>query len=63
METNNYMFDKLAQHIGHAIEIVGYCKAKDDSHLFPVDEELDWENVSVECLDCNEVLIDYDKYD
>lgn len=56
-----YYFNKLKEHIGHSIEIVGYSKAKDNSHLYPTDEETDWLNISVECIDCNEVLIDFDK--
>ncbi len=56
-----YYFNKLKDHIGHSIEVVGYARAKDKSHVYPTDEEKDWEDISVECLDCNEVLIDFDR--
>ncbi len=55
-----HSFNKLKRHIGHAIEIVGYAKGK-TLGLHPTDETRDWENISIECLDCNEVLLDYDK--
>lgn len=58
---HKYFFNKLKKHIGHSIEIVGYAKAEDNSHLYPFDEDKDWQNISIECLDCNEVLIDFDK--
>lgn len=38
------MYNKLKNHIGHAIDCVAYEN----------------QNISIECLDCNEVLIDYD---
>ena len=41
------MYKKLKEHIGHNIECVSYGKQGD--------------NVSIECMDCNQVLIDYDK--
>ena len=56
---NKYYFNKLKEHIGHSIEIVGYAKGA--IGFYPTDEEIDWENISIECLDCNEVLIDFDK--
>ncbi|MDD4804462.1 MAG: hypothetical protein PHN69_04740 [Candidatus Pacebacteria bacterium] len=42
------MYKKLKNHIGHEIECVQYG---------------DGENISIECLCCNEVLIDIDKVD
>lgn len=52
MEKINYGFEKLKEHIGHEIECVGY---------FNKENEL--VNVSIECADCCEVIIDYDKYE
>ena len=50
----NEMFNKLKAHVGHNIEIVTYgLTSKEDDQV----------NVSIECLDCNEVLIDFDKND
>lgn len=42
-----YNYKTLSEHIGHNIECVSYGKQK--------------QNVSVECVDCNEVIITYDK--
>jgi len=44
----NPLYDKLAEHIGHAIVVVTYG---------------DGENVAVECTDCCTVLVDADRYD
>jgi uncharacterized protein with PIN domain len=41
-----FNFEELKRHVGHKIVCVGYGQ----------DEIV---NVAVECLDCNEVLIDY----
>lgn len=41
------LFEKLSDHVGHDVEIVLYAG----------------ENVSVECLDCGEVIIDRDRED
>ena len=43
------VFDKLKEHLGHKITVVWYGEKSD-----PV-------NISVECEDCNEVLVDYDR--
>lgn len=43
-----HTFDDLRGHVGHAVAVVTYGKDA------PV-------NVAVECEDCNEVLIDFDK--
>ena len=45
-----YDFNSLKDHVGHRIEVVLYGKDA---------------NVSIECLTCGEVLLDYDnpKYD
>lgn len=56
MDKVKYMYEKLSFHIGHSIEIVGYGK----STFEPYATIKDYENVSIECLDCNEVLIDYE---
>jgi hypothetical protein len=45
----NYRFNKFREHIGHAIECV--CYGLDG----------DVECVSIECVDCNVVLIDETK--
>ena len=48
MSVNNY--NELKQHIGH--KIVCVCYGKDGEEP---------QNVAIECEDCNEVLMDYDK--
>ena len=45
-----YDFQSLAFHVGHNIEVVRY-----------VDGDGNALNVAVECIDCNEVLLDYDR--
>lgn len=45
-------FETLKEHIGHKIVCAGYWD-KDEGEII---------NVAVECLDCCEVLMDYDKY-
>ena len=49
MSAHNY--DELRNHIGHKIVCVAYGK-------YP---EIAPDNVAIECEDCNEVLLDYDK--
>jgi hypothetical protein len=44
-------FKDLEAHIGHNIVCVGYGK----------DGKKPYQNVAVECEDCNEVLLDYDR--
>jgi len=39
-------YDKIAQHVGHDVEIVSYA---------------DGENVAIECLDCGEIIFDADR--
>jgi hypothetical protein len=41
---NNYEFEKLLSHVGHELECVKYG----------------YHNVSIECVDCNEVIISID---
>jgi phosphopentomutase len=41
-------FEDLKRHVGHRIECVTYGNPA--------------VNVAVECVDCNEVLMDFDKY-
>lgn len=50
-ENENPMFTKLSQHVGHAVDVVGY--GTNGEH----------QNISIECLDCNEVLYDVEKYE
>lgn len=57
-DESKYYFNKLQEHIGHSIEVVGYAMGALGFH--PTDEKRGWENISIECLDCNEVLIDFD---
>lgn len=45
---NNILFEKIKNHFGHSIHSYGYGLG--GSEVFT--------NVVVECLDCNEVLID-----
>ena len=42
------MYEKIARHIGHTIEVASYGNL-----LRPV-------NVAVECMDCHEVIVDAD---
>lgn len=51
-------FNNLLPHIGHNIDIVGYAYNKERNFLY--DSEEDIENVTVECLDCNVVLLEFD---
>ena len=48
--TDNPMFNKLAHHLGHDIEIAEY-KNRSTGRV---------ENLAVECVTCNEVLYDED---
>ena len=59
VQNKNYMFNKLIPHIGHSIEVVGY--AAGTNGMYATLDLRDYQNVAIECLDCNEVLIDYDK--
>jgi len=40
------MYDKLIRHVGHNIDCASYA---------------DGQNVAIECLDCNEILVDEDE--
>ena len=44
-------FEELKQHIGHKIVCVGYKEKKDK----------EYHNIAIECEDCFEVLLDFDK--
>ena len=44
-------FQSLRNHVGHPVEVVTYGQ---NDHV---------SNVAVECLDCNEVLLDFDNPD
>lgn len=46
---NNLLYDKLLPHIGHSIVLACYGDTEDP------------DNISIECEDCNEVLISVDK--
>jgi hypothetical protein len=46
-----YYFDKLKEHSGHSICIATYGRTS-------LSEDV--ESLSIECLDCNEVLIDFE---
>ena len=48
---NKEDFNKLLSHAGHRIEIVTYGTLDDIR------------NVSIECVDCNEVIVDMDNPD
>ena len=43
-------FKLLASHMGHKIEMVGYGK----------NGKPPWHNISVECLDCDAVIMDWE---
>ena len=49
MAVSNY--EELSSHVGHKIECVYYGDGKEIV------------NVSLECTDCNEVIMDFDKPD
>jgi len=42
-------FKELMEHIGHRVEVVAYGDPADP------------ENVAIECTDCSEVLLDYNR--
>jgi len=42
-----YNYDDLCRHIGHEIECISYGETEEDP-----------QNVSIECITCNEVLLD-----
>lgn len=46
MKKQNVLYDKILQHWGHKVEIANYAEGA---------------NVAVECLDCNEVIVDVNK--
>lgn len=43
-------FDELSRHTGHAVSVVEYVEQNGNAL-----------NVAIECQNCNEVLMDYDK--
>ena len=47
-----HSFHDLARHYGHTIEVVIYGSSDPESAL----------NVAVECQDCNEIIMDFDRY-
>jgi len=50
-------YEKIANHIGHNIEVASYGGKLE--HLLNQPSEI-W-NVAVECMDCHEVIVDADK--
>ena len=48
-------FKNLRAHIGHNIVCTGYALTDDDG-----DRIGEYQNVAIECEDCNEILLDYD---
>ncbi len=53
------MFEKIARHLGHNIEVASYGGKLE--HLLNQPSEV--VNVAVECMDCHEVIVDADKED
>ncbi len=47
MSVNN--FEELKRHYGHTIELVLYGEKDNPS------------NIAIECVDCNEVILDFNK--
>ena len=47
-------YDDLKRHLGHKIVCISYVNGPNDQSP---------ENVAIECKTCNEVLLDFDKYD
>lgn len=47
-------YKKLQEHIGHELECVGYSNYK-------IRPRVDYQSVSIECITCNTVLVDFDK--
>lgn len=59
MSVGNYK--ELKDHIGHQIVVVGYRNPNDKNKVIDrLTDEKDYENVAIECEDCNEVLLDFD---
>jgi|TARA_B110000914_G_C15467640_1_gene449042 hypothetical protein len=50
------MYEKIANHIGHNIEVASYGGKLE--HLLNQPSEI--VNVAVECMDCHEVIVDAD---
>lgn len=50
-------YNKLREHVGHFIECVGYA-LKD---LRTGERLSDFQSVSIECITCNQVLVDFEK--
>ena len=51
-------FEDLKRHVGHRLECVAYIKCGAIAENLDLDEAV---NVLVECLDCCEVILDFDK--
>lgn len=49
-KSNKHLFEKLYNHIGHNIALVKYIDTRLDGDVI--------HNISIECEDCMEVLID-----
>ncbi len=50
-------YQELKKHIGHRIVCVGYAL----KNLETGKRESDYQNIAIECEDCNEVLCSFDK--
>ena len=59
MSCNN--FKELKNHVGHKIVCVKYGKADINFNKPFTIKEQNIQNVAIECLTCNEVLLDFDK--
>jgi hypothetical protein len=53
-------FQDIMNHVGHSISVVTYGR---DKYGEVDDFSVDILNAAIECLDCNEVLVDFDKED
>lgn len=54
---NTFNYTELKRHIGHNIACVGYALQDKQS----AERLSEYQNVAIECEDCNEVLVSYDK--
>ena len=51
-------FEDLKRHIGHRLECVAYIKNGATAEDLDLDNTV---NIAVECIDCNEVILDFDR--
>lgn len=50
-------YDGLKAHAGHDVKIASYYDSYEEEHV----EEKDPVNVALECIDCGEVVLDFDR--